>query len=289
VLRTSGTKPIGAGTFATASSAPTGTFAPATFAALAPAPLADPVFVTPTAVNTSNVTSAQFALTAPYGAVVTYTLTDGTRTVTGTVTFPTSGSQTLTASVNLSAFADGIVTASVTYVDINGWVVKLSASFAKDTTPPTISVSVGAPTNGTYYDVGATLAFSFSGSDITSATLDGQTISSGPIDLDTLTAGIHTIVVRGIDAAGNVTTRTITFTIRATVKGLQAAVKDGAAKGFITAAEVVTLTNLLTQAASNTKKYLPNFVTEVQKQSGKAITAAYAALLVNWANDLLAH
>ena len=32
---------------------------------------------------------------------------------------------------------------------------------------------------------------------------------------------------------------------------------------------------------------LPAFISEVQKASGKSIAAGYAALLLNWAQDLL--
>ena len=36
------------------------------------------------------------------------------------------------------------------------------------------------------------------------------------------------------------------------------------------------------------KSYLASFVSLVQSQSGVSITAAYGALLVSWANDLIA-
>jgi hypothetical protein len=37
----------------------------------------------------------------------------------------------------------------------------------------------------------------------------------------------------------------------------------------------------------NPKPKLPTFMSEVQAQSGKAISSAYAGLLVAWTNDLL--
>jgi hypothetical protein len=151
-------------------------------------------------------------------------------------------------------------------------------------------VSLQAPptTNSGWYDVGTKISLTFSGSDGISATLDGNVISSGPIDLGTLRAGSHTIVVRGFDAAGNLTTQTITFQVRATLAGLLAAVNDGYAKGFITAAEQTTLVNLLRQAMNGNsgRVKLPAFTAEVQLQSGKAIASGYAALLLNWAADL---
>jgi hypothetical protein len=39
---------------------------------------------------------------------------------------------------------------------------------------------------------------------------------------------------------------------------------------------------------TSAKSYLASFVSLVQSQSGVSITAAYAALLVSWANDLIA-
>jgi hypothetical protein len=103
-----------------------------------------------------------------------------------------------------------------------------------------------------------------------------------------LTAGTHTIIVRGIDAAGNTTSKTITFVVHATLKGLWNAVVDGWAKGYITGAEAMTLVNILNSAMNgNSAKKFPPFISEVQNQSGKSIAPGYAALLLNWAYDLL--
>ena len=57
VLRTSGTKPIGAGSAATAAVAPAAAplvFAPAVFAAPAPAPTADAILTAPAFINAAN-------------------------------------------------------------------------------------------------------------------------------------------------------------------------------------------------------------------------------------------
>jgi hypothetical protein len=192
--------------------------------------------------------------------------------------------------VDASTLADGTLTVNASYVDTNGYTTAATTTVAKDTAPPTVSVSLQAPptTNSGWYDVGTKISLTFSGSDGISATLDGNAISSGPIDLDTLTAGAHTIVVRGFDAAGNLTTQTITFQVRATLAGLLAAVNDGYAKGFITAAEQTTLVNLLRQAMNGNsgRVKLPAFTAEVRLQSGRAINSGYAALLLNWAADL---
>ncbi|HEX4527586.1 MAG TPA: hypothetical protein VH108_12695 [Gaiellaceae bacterium] len=156
--------------------------------------------------------------------------------------------------------------------------------------PATSASLAAAPAgNNGWYDVGGTAAFSYSGSGVTTATLDGNAISSAPLDLTTLVAGGHTIVVRGVDTAGNVTIQTISFEVHATLTGLGAALDAGAAKGLITKAEQTTLAGLLQQAIKgNAKRQLPAFISEVRLQSGGAIAAGYAALLQDWANDLLA-
>jgi hypothetical protein len=121
--------------------------------------------------------------------------------------------------------------------------------------------------------------------------LDGTTtIIGGVIDIATLKAGPHTIVVTAVDGLGNKSTTTLTFTVHATINGLINAVNDGAAKGLITAAEKTNLLWYLqkAQASGTPKNFLSQFVWEANYQSGKAINAAYAALLVNWGNDLIA-
>jgi hypothetical protein len=77
--------------------------------------------------------------------------------------------------------------------------------------------------------------------------------------------------------------------VRASIVGLINAVNDGVTKGFITAAEKTILISDLqsAQAGNSARVKLPRFVADVQSQSGKAINAAYAALLVAWTNDLL--
>ena len=105
-----------------------------------------------------------------------------------------------------------------------------------------------------------------------------------------MTAGTHTIVITATDGLGNTTTRTITFTIHATVKGLINAVNDGAARGLITATEKSNLLWYLQKAlgTGTPKNFIGQFNWEVNYQSGKAINSAEAALLLSWGNDLYA-
>ena len=71
-----------------------------------------------------------------------------------------------------------------------------------DRTGPTIVPTIGPANNGTFYDVGTKIPFTWIASDpngvaSSSATIEGQTISSsgGTIDVDVLTAGSHTVVI----------------------------------------------------------------------------------------------
>ena len=117
-----------------------------------------------------------------------------------------------------------------------------------------------------------------------------RAVPSERLDIDTLKAGAHTIVVTAVDGLGNKSSTTLTFTVHATIAGLINAVNDGAAKGLITATEKTNLLWYLQKAQGSAapRTFLSQFVWEANNQSGKAINAAYAALLVNWGNDLIA-
>jgi hypothetical protein len=129
--------------------------------------------------------------------------------------------------------------------------------------------------------------------------LDGTTsITSGvAFNTETLGAGTHTIVITAKDGLANVSTTTITIQVHATVSGLTKAVNDGVTAARITSS--TTSSQLLSylssaQAALNAnnhasaKTYLASFVSLATAQSGVTINAAYAALLIGWANDLIA-
>ena len=114
---------------------------------------------------------------------------------------------------------------------------------------------------------------------------------------ETLSAGAHTIAITARDGLGNVSTSTVTLTVHATTSGLTTAVNDGLTAGKITSSTVATqLKGYLTSAAAalalnnhaSAKSYLTSFASLAQAQSGSTINAAYAALLVAWANDLIA-
>lgn len=83
--------------------------------------------------------------------------------------------------------------------------------------------------------------------------------------------------------------------IRVSTGGLQSAVSDGVSRGLINGSLSSTLNTKLSsaQAALNrgdrntARNHLTSFINTVNQNAGKKIDAAYAALLLNWANDLM--
>jgi hypothetical protein len=58
--------------------------------------------------------------------------------------------------------------------------------------------------------------------------------------------------ITATDAAGNVTAISLTFVIKPTAKGILAAINDGAARGWMTAAEKPTLVNAINNVLTAT-------------------------------------
>jgi len=225
------------------------------------------------------------------------------------VAFSTNGGTTFgptvpyasTPSVTVSG-PDGWYTIAVKVLDAAGNYVVVTQSVWLDTTGPKITSSMDSPTNGSYYDVGLKVTVNFSATDsdnpvaTLTATLDGSTTltSGGTIDMNTLTAGSHSIVINATDQLGNPSSVTVTFTIHPTVAGMINAVNQGVAAAKITSKVGNNLVGMLNtvQAAINAgnnaaaKAALNNYMAYVNSQSGTGITAAYATLLVNWAQDL---
>jgi len=228
----------------------------------------------------------------------------------GTVAFSTNGGSTYgspqpyatTASVALGT--DGLYTIAIQVTSNAGNVATYSKQVRLDRTGPAITSSITAPTNAGAYDVGQTVALTYGASDVdnvttVSAVLDGATsITSGvAFNTETLGAGTHTIVITARDGLGNVSTSTLTLTVHATVAGLTKAVNDGVSSAKITSSTTSSqLLSYLSSAQSalnannhaSAKAYLASFVSLVQAQSGLSINAAYAALLIGWAQDLIA-
>jgi hypothetical protein len=206
-----------------------------------------------------------------------------------------------TASVVLPS-ADGSYSIAVKVFDAAGNSVVVTKSARLDRTGPTITSSITAPTNAGSYDAGQLVTLTYGASDVDNvasvgAKLDGVAITSGAaFNTETLTAGPHSIVITATDVLGNTSMTTITIQVHATVAGLTTAVTDGVTRAQITSAAATQLNSYLSSAQAaltannhtSAKTYLASFVTYAQAQSGTTINAAYAALLVAWANDLIA-
>jgi hypothetical protein len=122
------------------------------------------------------------------------------------------------------------------------------------------------------------------------ADLDGTSVTNGQvIDLYTLALGDHTLTVNAVDKASNASTKSVTFSVEATVASLKAAVNRFYAEGKITKATVrdsllAQLTAVQKSIDAGNKKTAINqlnaFINLVKAQSGKAITTAAADLLI---------
>jgi Ca2+-binding RTX toxin-like protein len=194
---------------------------------------------------------------------------------------------------------DGTYSVIVQVTDKSGNIATATQTVTLDRTGPTLAPTLNAPNNGTFYDLGTRITLSWSASDLngvssTIGSIEGQTItaSGGTIDVDVLTAGTHTVTITSIDRAGNVTTKTITFTIHATPEGILKALNDAIARGWVTAAYgsyLVTQIQQVTKAEpnhTNMKTKLIQFINSVQSGTAAQITPAFKSLLLNWANDL---
>jgi hypothetical protein len=218
---------------------------------------------------------------------------NGGATWTGWATYATTAALTLPS-------PDGTYTVMVMVADKAGNTTLVTQRVILDRTGPTITPTIGPANNGTYYDVGTRIAFSWIASDLngvasSSATIEGQTISSsgGSIDVDVLTAGVHTVLITSKDKAGNVTTISLSFTIHPTAQGIINAINDGAARGWVSLAFAANLVSQMQQAikagnAANVRTKLKQFINTVQYPWVGSLTTAFQTLLLNWANDLLA-
>jgi len=212
--------------------------------------------------------------------------------------------QPYTTSASVALGADGLYTIAIQVTSNAGNVATFTKQVRLDRTGPAISYSLTSPTNSGSYDVGQLVTLTESASDVDNvgslvAVLDGTTtIASGiAFNTETLAAGTHAIVITAKDGLGNVSQTTITIQVHATVAGLTKAVNDGVTAKKITSTTISSqLLSYLSSAQTalnagnhtSAKNYLASFVSLVTAQSGVTINAAYASLLVAWANDLIA-
>ena len=147
--------------------------------------------------------------TSAAGATVTYAACTATES---------AACSTDIASGSVFPIATTTVTASATDIAGNTRTATFTIK-VQDTTAPTVTIT--SPVAGATYDVGNTFIFSYIRADavgVTSAiaSLDRTTTIANGATINTtgMLAGSHSISVVVGDAAGNATTRTVTFTIR---------------------------------------------------------------------------
>ena len=197
---------------------------------------------------------------------------------------------------------DGIFTVAVMVTDLAGNSLTTTKDVRLDTTGP--DITTGGIGDGSSYDVGALLTFTYGATDVDNvdtinATLDGTgTLTSGAtVGTSSLAAGSHTIVVSATDELGNLSTVSVTFEVHASALGLCSGVNDGVAGGLVhpnMQNPLCTKARAAEAAISrgdyaDAKSILASFISQVAvAQAGKKIDPGYADLLMGWANDLIA-
>jgi 2',3'-cyclic-nucleotide 2'-phosphodiesterase (5'-nucleotidase family) len=214
---------------------------------------------------------------------------------------------------------DGTHKLSVTCTDNLGNSRTLNETDTVDNTAPVITIF--SPFAQAYLHP-YTLKFDFKAVDARSglkalgAKLDGTTVTAGQkIDLYTLSLGNHTLTVTAIDQLGNTSTKSVTFSVTATVQSLVTSVNRFVAEGKIDDHDCnfhddhhgdhhgdgnciqKKLLDVLRDAQSDLNRHRTNdaikdlkrFIDLVKSQSGKQITTSAANLLIADANWVIAH
>ncbi|MFN8630350.1 MAG: 5'-nucleotidase C-terminal domain-containing protein [Chloroflexota bacterium] len=175
--------------------------------------------------------------------------------------------------------------------------------FIADTTGPVVKIT--SPTARAYGDASKVPA-TFSATDTpagvatVTAKLDGVAIKYGAkIDLLGYKLGSkHTLAVRAEDRAGNVSTKSVTFTVTANLASLRALVNReyGTHDIRLTSVRNLLLAKLATASTAmahgnvaGAKRALSSFILHVQVRSGWLITTPAAHLLVRDAKYVSAH
>jgi hypothetical protein len=242
----------------------------------------------------TNASTSTLQLSFSGGAAALYQMafsTDGGATFSTPVAYATSASLKVPTT-------NAIYSVVVRVTDLAGNSFSVTQTVRLDTIGPTISSTITSGSSA--YDLGTTPTFTYSASDLDgvatiSSTLDSTTAlsSGGTINLYTLTAGAHTILVTSTDQLGNVSTATVSFQVHATIGGLVNAVNYGASVGKISSSTKTTLLATLASAQTaltagnnaGAKTLLSQFATQVTN-AGSNINAAYASLLLSWEQDL---
>jgi hypothetical protein len=206
--------------------------------------------------------------------------------------------QAYTSSIPISLGpADGLYTIAVQLTDLAGNTTTSTLSVRLDTTGPTIAVTLSAP-QGTMvagtYDGTAIITGAISASDVStvgsnSIKLDSAGFNSTSINIYTLAAGTHTLSVTSVDALGNSTTLSTTFTVDPSLTGVEDLVKYAYSVGLITSTVETSLLGYLTNTSNTLATDLTNFENAVSADiTSSKVTSAEGALFNGWAQALAA-
>lgn len=196
--------------------------------------------------------------------------------------------------IALAGFTLGDHTLTVRAEDTAGNVSNESVVFTVvDTIPPEITIDSPSATTYAHHEivpVDVDVTDEKSGVADVAITLDGTPVADGDdIDMLDLALGDHTLAVRAEDVSGNVSEKSVTFTVEATLASLRAAVERFAAEGVITNhGIVVSLLEKLDAAAAaiergqtqTAKNQIRAFEEEVEALRGKKIPTSAADLLL---------
>jgi hypothetical protein len=167
------------------------------------------------------------ALSGPNAASLTWWLDSGS-----------PASLTLTggsATINLASSSEGAHTLHLSGADLAGNVTQVSYPFTLDLTPPVVTATAAAYANASLALTGVSFTDALSGpagslvywlDTAVPSTTTILTVTGGVASVPTasLNAGPHTLYLRGLDNAGNVTTITKSFTVDQTAPSLSATV-----------------------------------------------------------------
>ncbi|OUS75732.1 hypothetical protein B1748_14990 [Paenibacillus sp. MY03] len=162
-----------------------------------------------------------------------------------------------------------------------------TAAFKVDTTAPSIAVT---GVTGQSYGNAGTLTISWSAEDAASgaalenlsASLNGEPLQQNvSIPLYTLPLGSHTLVVSGIDFAGNAAENTITFSTTTDLEQLRLLVSLFGSMGWV---DNHGIANALSKKLEHGQ--LQAFINQVEAQSGNHITPEAAAYLLRDAHAI---
>jgi len=184
----------------------------------------------------------------------------------------------------------------------------------EDTTPPTITINepqVQEYLHSESIDLDFSAVDLESGMASISAILDEAIVISGQtIDLYTLSLGHHTLTVTAVDNAGNTATKSVTFTVIATIDSLISLVqkffeneasgsslKETSLENHYTSEVENSLLDKLFSAKAQIEKgrkkpainILNAFINQVKAQAGKALSAEEATILITDARYVIQH